>query len=81
LNIQVKHMGEAFRLYIKNLGDIFALREEKLLKVNKPITSFINDSVLNPLYMIDTKFNEFTKLLQKELKEINNKIEKLEKEK
>ena len=29
LNIQVKYAGEAFRLYVKNLEDRFALRERK----------------------------------------------------
>ena len=29
LNIQVKHAGKAFRLYVKNLEDRFVLREER----------------------------------------------------
>ena len=79
LNIQIKHAGKAFRLYVKNLEDRFVLREEKVMKVNQPITSFMNDSILTPLHLIDTKFNEFTKIILNEVKQINNKIEKLEK--
>jgi len=46
------------------------------MEVNQPITSFMNDAILTPLHLIDTKLNEFANILQKELKEINNKIEK-----
>jgi hypothetical protein len=80
LNIQIKYAGEAFRLYVKNLEDRFALRGEKVVEVNQPITSFMNNSILTPLHLIDTKFNEFTKIIINEVKQINNKIEKLEKE-
>jgi hypothetical protein len=78
LNIQIKYVGEAFRLYIKNLEDRFALRNEKIVEVNQPITSFMNNSILTPLHLIDTKFNEFTKIILNEVKQINNKIEKVE---
>ena len=80
LNIQIKYADEAFRLYVKNLEDRFVLRGEKVMKVNQPITSFMNNSILIPLHLIDTKFNEFTKIIMNEVKQINNKIEKLEKE-
>ena len=79
LNIQIKYAGEAFRLYVKNLEDRFALRGEKVMKVNQPITTFMNDAILNPLHLIDNKINEFANILKDQLNEINNKIEKLEK--
>ena len=79
LNIQIKYAGEAFRLYVKNLEDRFALRGEKVMKVNKPITTFMNDAILNPLHLIDNKINEFANILEDRLNEINNKIEKLAK--
>jgi hypothetical protein len=79
LNIQVKHAGKAFRLYVKNLEDRFVLREERTMKVNQPITTFLNDAILNPLHLIDNKINEFANILENRLTEINNKIEKLEK--
>jgi hypothetical protein len=41
LNIQIKNAGEAFRLYVKNLEDKFALRGEKVMKANQPITSIM----------------------------------------
>jgi hypothetical protein len=34
LNIQIKNAGEAFRLYVKNLENKFALRGEKVMKAN-----------------------------------------------
>ena len=72
-------MGEAFRLYVKNLEDRFALRGEKVMKVNQPITSFLNDSILNPFHLIDSKLNEYSdNIVVKIVTEINNKIEKLE---
>ena len=80
LNIQVKHAGKAFRLYVKNLEDRFVLREERTMKVNQLITPFMNEAILNPLHLIETKFNELSNsIVEKILTEINNKIEKLEK--
>ncbi|HSF49746.1 MAG TPA: hypothetical protein VLA74_03220 [Nitrososphaeraceae archaeon] len=79
LNIQVKHMGEAFRLYVKNLEDRFALRGEKVMKVNQPITSFMNDSILNPLHLINNKFDEVLNIIEKRFDEINNRISRMEK--
>ena len=43
LNIQIKHAGKAFRLYVKNLEDRFVLRGERTMKVNQPVTTFLND--------------------------------------
>ena len=40
LNIQIKHAGKAFRLYVKNLEDRFVLREERTMNVNQPISIF-----------------------------------------
>jgi hypothetical protein len=78
LNIQVKHMGEAFRLYVKNLEDRFALRGEKVMKVNQPITSFMNDSILSPLHFIQTIANEFANnIAERILTDIDKRIEKL----
>lgn len=79
LNIQIKYAGEAFRLYVKKLEDRFVLRGEKVMKVNQPITTFLNDAILNPLHLINNKINECTNILETRLNEINNKIEKLEK--
>ena len=75
LNIQIKYAGEAFRLYVKNLEDRFALRNEKVVKVNQPIISFLNNSILTPLHLFDTKFNEFINIVDKKLAEISNNIE------
>jgi hypothetical protein len=63
------------------LEDRFALRNEKLVKANQPISFFINNSILNPFHLIDTTLNDFAKILLNELEQVNNKIEKLEKEK
>ena len=78
LNLQIKSVGESFRLYVKNLEDRFVLREEKVTKVNQSITTFMNDSISSPFHLIDTKFNEFMKIVEKRFNEINNKIDKLE---
>ena len=75
LNIQVKHAGKAFRLYVKNLEDRFVLREERAMKVNQPITTFMNDSILNPFHLIDSKFNELiNNIVDKKLAEIINNV-------
>ncbi len=80
LNIQIKYAGEAFRLYVKNLEDRFALRGEKVMKVNQSITSFLNDSILNPLHLIDSKLNEYSdNIVVRIVTEMNHKIDKLEK--
>ena len=80
LNIQVKHMGVAFRLYVKNLEDRFALRGEKVMKVNQSITSFLNDSILSPLHLIDSKLNEYSdNIVVRIVTEMNHRIDKLEK--
>ena len=79
LNIQVKHAGKAFRLYVKNLEDRFVLRGEKVMKVNKPISIFFDDAIVNPFHLIDNKINEFANILDTRLNGINQKIEKLEK--
>ena len=75
LNIQIKYAGESFRLYVKNLEDRFVLRGEKVMKVNKSITTFLDDAILNPLHLIDTKFNEFINIVEKRIAEISNNIE------
>ena len=49
------------------------------MKVNQPITTFMNDAILNPLHLIDNKINEFANILKDQVNEINNKIEKLAK--
>ena len=80
LNIQIKYAGEAFRLYIKNLEDRFALRNEKVVKVNQPITSFMNNSILSPLHLIDSKLNEHSNnIVARIVTEMNHRIDKLEK--
>jgi hypothetical protein len=80
LNIQIKYAGEAFRLYVKNVEDRFALRGEKVVKVNQPITSFMNNSILSPLNLIDSKLNEHSNnIVERIVTEMNHKIDKLEK--
>ena len=78
LNIQIKYAGEAFRLYVKNLEDRFVLRGEKVMKVNQPITTFMNDSILNPFHLIENKFKEFYDIIGKNQLEIMNRLEKIE---
>ena len=48
------------------------------MKVNQPIITFLNEAILNPLHVVDTKLNEVVNIVEKRLNEINNKIEKLE---
>ena len=45
------------------------------MKVNKSITTFLDDAILNPLYLIDIKFNEFINIVEKRIAEINSNIE------
>ena len=76
LNIQIKHAGKAFRLYVKNLEDRFVLRGEKVMKVNKPISIFLDDAILNPFHLINSKVNELiNNIVDKKLAEISNNIE------
>ena len=80
LNIQIKSVGEAFRLYVKNLEDRFALRGEKVMKVNQPITTFMNDSILNPFHLINNKLNELSNnIVARIVTDMNHRIDKLEK--
>ena len=79
LNIQVKHAGKAFRLYVKNLEDMFVLRGERTMKVNQSITTFLNDSILSPFHLIDNRINEFVNIIEKRLTDIISRIENLEK--
>jgi hypothetical protein len=65
LNIQIKHVGKAFRLYVKNLDNRFVLRGEKVTKVNQPITTFLNDSIMYPNYLINKRFDIITNMIQK----------------
>ena len=68
----VKH----FRLYVKNLEDRFVLRGEKVIKVNKPISIFLDDAILNPFYLINSKVNELiNNIVDKKLTEISNNID------
>ena len=75
LNIQIKHAGKAFRLYVKNLEDKFVLREERTMKVNQPITTFMNDSILSPFHLIDNRINEFVNIIEKRLAIISSNLE------
>lgn len=75
LNVQVKYAGEAFRLYVKNLEDRFVLRGEKVMKVNKSINIFLDDAILNPFHLINSKVNEFINIVDKKLAEISNNVE------
>ena len=75
MNIQIKYAGEAFRLYVKNLEERFVLRGEKVIKVNKPISTFMNDAILSPFHLINSKVNELINIVDKKLAEISNNIE------
>jgi hypothetical protein len=75
LNIQIKYAGEAFRLYVKNLEDRFVLRGEKVMKVNQPITTFLNDSILNPFHLIENKFTELYDIIGKNYLDLKDRIE------
>ena len=75
LNIQIKYAGDAFRLYVKNLEERFVLRGEKVIKVNKPISIFLDDAILNPFHLINSKVNELINNVDKKLAEISNNIE------
>jgi hypothetical protein len=74
LNIQIKHAGKAFRLYVKNLEDRFVLRGERTMKVNLPITTFMNDSILSPFHLIDNRIKEFVNVFEKRLDEILSEV-------
>jgi len=74
LNIQIKHAGKAFRLYVKNLEDRFVLRGERTMKVNQPITTFINESILSPIHLIDNRINEFVNIIEKRLDEVLTEV-------
>ena len=65
LNIQIKYVGKAFRLYVKNRDDRFVLREEKVTKVNQPITTFLNDSIMYPNHLIYKRLDIITNMIQK----------------
>ncbi len=79
LNIQIKYAGEAFRLYVKNLEDRFALRGEQIEKVNQPITTFLHDSIQSPLHLINSGLSKVINIVEKRFDEINKRIDKLEK--
>ena len=80
LNIQIKHAGKAFRLYVKNLDNRFVLRGERLTKIDEPGTSFMNDAILSPLHLIESKFKEFFNIFEIGQDKIYTKIEALEEE-
>lgn len=71
LNIQIKHVGKAFRLYVKNLEDRFVLREERTMKVDQSITTFMNDSILHPYHLIKKEFDELKNIILEKLNEKN----------
>jgi len=75
LNIQVKHAGKAFRLYVKNLEDKFVLRGERTMKVNQPITTLLNDAILNPFHLIENKFTELYDIMGKNYLDLKDRIE------
>jgi hypothetical protein len=75
LNIQIKYAGEAFRLYVKNLEDRFVLRGEKVMKVNQPVTTFLNDAILNPYHLIENKFTQLYDIIGKNYLDLKDRIE------
>ena len=78
MNIQIKHAGKAFRLYVKILEDRFVLREERIMKVNQPITTFMNHSIIIPFHLMENKLNEFLNIFDKKLNEVIKRIENVE---
>jgi hypothetical protein len=76
LNIQIKYAGKSFRLYVKNLQDKFVLREERTMKVDQPVSPFMNDSILNPFHLMEDKLNEVINIFEKKLNEVINKFGK-----
>jgi hypothetical protein len=75
-----KHAGKAFRLYVKNLDNRFVLRGERLTKIDEPGTFFMNDAILSPLHLIESKFKEFFNIFEIGQDKIYTKIEALEEE-
>ena len=71
LNIQIKYAGKAFRLYVKNLEDRFVLREERAMKIDQTITTFMNDSILHPYHIIKKEFDELKNIILQKLNEEN----------
>jgi hypothetical protein len=65
---------------VKNLQDRFVLRNEKVVKVNQPITAFMNNSILIPLHLIDSKLNELSNdIVARIVTDMNHRIDNLEK--
>jgi hypothetical protein len=71
LNTQITYIGKAFRLYVKNLDDRFALRGEIAMKVDQSITTFMNDSILNPYHLIKKEFDEMKNIINQKMNEKN----------
>ena len=40
------------------------LREERTTKVDQPITTFMNDSILHPYHLIQTKLDEIVNIVK-----------------
>lgn len=65
-NIQIKYAGKAFRLYVKNLEDKFVLRGERTMKIDKPVFTFFNESLLQPYHLIHSKIEEIIEIKMQE---------------
>ena len=75
-NIQIKYAGKAFRLYVKNLEDKLVLRGERTMKIDKPIFTFFNDSLLQPYHLIHSKIEE---IIEIKMQQFFDKIKELQK--
>ena len=74
-NIQIKHAGKAFRLYVKNLEDKFVIRGERTMKIDKPVFTFLNESLLQPYHLFHSKLEE---IIEIKMQEFVNKIKELQ---
>ena len=75
-NIQIKYAGKAFRLYVKDLDDKFAIRKERTMRIDKPVSTFFNDDILQPYHLLQTKVEE---IVDRKFQELLDKIKDLQK--
>jgi hypothetical protein len=75
-NIQIKYAGKVFRLYVKNMEDKFLIRGERTMKIDKPVFTFFNESILQPYHLIQSKIEE---IIEIKMQELFYKIKELQK--
>ena len=74
-NIQIKYAGKALRLYVKSMEDKFVIRGERTMKIDKPVFTFLNESILQPYHLIQSKIEE---ILEIKMQEFLDKIKELQ---